>query len=157
MTKIKTYKTKRKETIHILSSLMSNLKSARMYKWRRVVPSLNSLFWNQQAHIVISISFHIPYTILSTLYFHIVLSTFPFLFYWWHLKVSVFPSSHSSLFRKSLTIGQSNVQAATAENEERYTLSSILNTAFQNFYSFLSSFLWSRCSESVDNLIENYL
>ena len=63
------------------------------------------------------------------------------LFYWSHLTVGTVPSSDSSLFRKSSTIGQLNVHAAAAENEEQYTLSNILYIAFQNSYSFLWCFL----------------
>ena len=49
------YKTKRKETIHMLSSTISNLKSAKPYRSRRILVSRkNSLFWHQH---VISIFF----------------------------------------------------------------------------------------------------
>ena len=45
-------------------------------------------------------------------------------------------SSNSSLFRKRSIIGQLNVPAATAENEEQYTFSNIIYIGFQNSYSF---------------------
>ena len=60
---------------------------------------------------------------LYTVYFHTALSTFSFLFYWSHFKAGVVHSSDSSLFRKMSIIGQLQVQAARAENEEQYTLS----------------------------------
>ena len=43
----------------------------------------------------------------------------------------------SSLFRKRSIMGQLNVHAAAAENEEQHTLSNIIYIAFQNSYSFL--------------------
>ena len=119
--------TKSKETIHIQFSTISNIKSARTYKWRRVVLSGKPLYSGISKLILqFPYSFHIPYTILSTVYFHTVLSIFSFLFYWSHLKVGAFPTSNSSLFRKSFTIGQLNVQDAAAKNEERYILSNLL-------------------------------
>ena len=39
-------------------------------------------------------------------------------------------------------MGQLNVQAVTAENQEQYTLSNIMYIAFQNSYYFLRSFPW---------------
>ena len=118
---------KRKETIHILFSTISNNKSARTYKWRRVVLSRKPLYSGISKHIFqFPYSFHISYAMLSTVYFHTVLSIFSFLFYWLHLKIVAFPSSNSSLFRKSSTIGQLNVQVAAAKNEERCILSNIL-------------------------------
>ena len=94
-------------------------------------------------------NFHILF-VYYVLYFPLCTShsTFriPFLFHWSHLTVGAVPSSVSFLFRKSSTIGQLNVQFATAENEEQYTLSNILYITFQNCYSFLWSFLWSGCS-----------
>ena len=118
---------KRKETIHILFSTISNNKSARTYKWRRVVLSRKPLYSGISKHIFqFPYAFHIPYAMLSTVYFHTVLSIFSFLFYWLHLKIVAFPSSNSSLFRKSSTIGQLNVQVAAAKNEERCILSNIL-------------------------------
>ena len=118
---------KRKETIHILFSTISNNKSARTYKWRRVVLSCKPLYSGISKHIFqFPYSFHISYAMLSTVYFHTVLSIFSFLFYWLHLKIVAFPSSNSSLFRKISTIGQLNVQVAAAKNEERCILSNIL-------------------------------
>ena len=46
-------------------------------------------------------------------------------------------SSDSSFYRKRSIKSQLNVQAATAENREQYTLSNIMYIAFQNSYSVL--------------------
>ena len=78
----------------------------------------------------------------STVYFLIVFPMFRFLFYLSHLKEGAVHSSDSSLFRKLSIISQLKKQAATAENEERYTLSNIIYIAFQNSYSFLWTFFW---------------
>ena len=64
--------------------------------------------------------------ILSIVNFHTVLAMFPFLFYWLHLKAGIVHSSDSSLFRKRSIIGQLNVPAPTAKDEEQYTLSNIV-------------------------------
>ena len=50
-----------------------------------------------------------------------------FSFYQSHLKECAVHSSDSSLFCKRSIMSQLNVQTATAENEEQYTLSSILS------------------------------
>ena len=42
--------------------------------------------------------------------------------------------SNSSLFHETLIIGQLNVPAATAENEEQYNFSNIIYIGFQNSY-----------------------
>ena len=47
-----------------------------------------------------------------------------------------YPNKRFILFRKRLTIGQLNVQVATAEIEEQYNLSNIIYIAFQNYYFF---------------------
>ena len=47
---------------------------------------------------------------------------------------------HSSLFCKRSIIGQLNIPAATAENEERHTYSKMIYTGFQNSYSFCEVF-----------------
>ena len=116
---------------------ISNFKSASTYKWRRVV-LLRKLFYSEISKLVLLLpsSFHILYTILFTVYFYTILSMFLFLFHWSHLKAGAVPSSDSYLFRKRSTISQLNVQAATAKNEQQYTLSNRLCIAFQNFYSF---------------------
>ena len=44
-------------------------------------------------------------------------------------------------------MGQLNVLAATAENEEQHTLRNKIYIAFENFYSFFLSFLRSRLRE----------
>ena len=75
------YKTKRKETIHMLLCTISNLKSARTYKWRRVVLSRKPVC-SGISKLIFSFpySFHILCSILSTVYFHTVLPKFPFPF-----------------------------------------------------------------------------
>ena len=65
---------------------------------------------------------------------------FAFLFYGLHLKADTAHASNSSLFRKSSIIGQLNMPAATAENEERYSFSNIIYIRFQNSYSFFEVF-----------------
>ena len=117
---------------------MSNFKNASTYKWRRVV-QLRKLFYSGISKLVLLLpsSFHILCTILFTVYFYTIFSMFLFLFHWSHLKAGAIPSSDSYLFRKRSTIGQLNVQAATAKNEQQYTLSNRLCIAFQKFYSFL--------------------
>ena len=89
-------------------------------------------------HIVISIFF--SYTMYYTFHcelpyctFHVSLS---FLFI--ALESRYCPFKQSSLFRKRSIIGQLNVSAATAENEEQYTFSNIIYIEFQNSYSFFS-------------------
>ena len=122
---------------------ISNLKSTRTYKWRQVVLSRKPVYSGISKLILyFPYSFHILCTILSTVYFHTVLSLlFTFLFYWSHLKVGTVPSSNSSFFCKTSTIGQLNVSLETAENEEQYTLSNMLYISFQNYYLFLWSSL----------------
>ena len=43
-------------------------------------------------------------------------------------------SSNSSLFRKRSIIGQLNIPAATAENEEQYTFSEIIYIGFLTLF-----------------------
>ena len=94
-----------------------------------------SLFWHQQTRILKIYSFCIPCIILFNVYFNTALSMFPF-FYCLHLKTGAFQSGISSWFRKRSTIGQLNVHAAKAENEEQYTLNNIIYIAFQNCFFF---------------------
>ena len=97
----KCLKNERKDAIHILFSTISNIKRARTNKWWRVVLSRKPVcFGISKLILQFLYSFHIPYTILSTVYFHTVLLMFFFVFYWSHLKVGAFPSSNPSLFRK---------------------------------------------------------
>ena len=72
--------------------------------------------------------------------FHCVLQDYIF-----HISLSIlliafesrcYPNKRFILFRKRLTIGQLNVQVATAEIEEQYNLSNIIYIAFQNCYYF---------------------
>ena len=107
MTKKNVYKIKGTETTQILCFTISNLKSARTHKWRRVVLSLKSFYSGIDKLILqFPYSFHILCTTLSTVCFYAVLSMFPFLFYWLHLKVGTVPSNDSCLFRKRSTSGQ---------------------------------------------------
>ena len=93
-----------------------------------------SLFWHQQTRILKIYSFCIPCIILFNVYFN---TTFHVsLFYCLHLKTDAFQSGISSWFRKRSTIGQLNVHAAKAENEEQYILNNIIYIAFQNCYFF---------------------
>ena len=85
-------------------------------------------------------------SILFILNFCIVLFMFLFLFYSSHLKVCTVHSSNSFLFCERSIIGQLNIPAATAENEEQYTYSNIIYIGFQNSYSFLKFSLISSCS-----------
>ena len=48
---------------------------------------------------------------------------------------------HSSFFCKSLIMDQLNLQGATAENEEQYTLSNIIYIAYQIHTIFIEVFL----------------
>ena len=116
------YKTERKETIHMLFFTTSDIKNARQF----ILTSAKSYC-----------NFHMLCTILSTANFHAVPPMFLFLFSWSHLKAGGVYSSDWSLFRKRSIMGQLNVPAAAAENEEQYTLSNTIYIAFQNLYSFL--------------------
>ena len=75
---------------------------------------------------------------------------FPFLFYWLRLKAGVFQSSDSSLFQKRSAMGQLNVLAATAENEEQRTLRNKIYIAFENFYSFFFKFSSKQVKRTED-------
>ena len=85
-----------------------------------------SLFCNQQAHIVISI--FLSYTIYYTFHRVLLHSSFHISLFCYrsYLKEGAIPSSDSSLFQKTSTIGHLNVQVAASKNEERYILSNIL-------------------------------
>ena len=54
-----------------------------------------------------------------------------------HKKSDAINQTTHLCFRKNSTIGQLNVTAATAENEEQCTLSNIICIEFQNVYFFL--------------------
>ena len=58
-----------------------------------------------------------------------------------HLKGDAVHLSDPSLFRKRSIIGQLNLQAATAGNQEQYTLSNKMYIALQNSNYFLRSIL----------------
>ena len=112
--------------------------------WQKRINHDKYWYHVKQFFLASACNFHIlliyyVYTILSIGNFHTVLSMFPFLFYWSHLKTGVH-SCNSSLFRKMSIIGQSNVPARTAKNDEQYFLNKITYIGFQNSYSFLSRF-----------------
>ena len=48
------------------------------------------------------------------------------------------------------SVSQSNVQAATAENEVHYTLTNIIYIKFQKCFFFLWGLFWRRCFYTVD-------
>ena len=56
------------------------------------------------------------------------------------MKAGTVHFSNSTLFCQRLIIGQLNVPAATAENEEQYIFSNITYIEFQNSYSFFEVF-----------------
>ena len=79
---------------------------------------------------------------------------FLFLFYWLHLKAGAVYSHDLSLFGKSLIMGQTNAQAAIAENPPwvtQYTLHFKINTLF--FETLFDKQLFLK----VDKSIEKYL
>ena len=83
--------------------------------------------------VLFSVLSCIPSTVLFTVYLHIVVSMFRFLCYWSHSKANAVDQTIQLDFIKDLpSITQSNLQAATAENEEQYTLSNIIYIKLQN-------------------------
>ena len=148
------YKTEVKETIHILVFTIKNLKSAETYKSRQVLLSLKQFILasaNSYCKFHIFLIYNVlyfslwtstPYFLCFPFFFIDRLSMFSFPFCWSHLKAETAHLVNSSLFRKRSIIGQLNVTAETADNEEQYTLSKIIYIEFQDSYSFLWSFLW---------------
>ena len=62
--------------------------------------------------------FHVPCTVLFTVYFRTVISMLRFLCYWSHSKVNAVNQTIQLFLTKDLpSISQSNVQAVTAKNE----------------------------------------
>ena len=109
----------------------SNLKSAKTFKSRRILLSRKTGFSGISKLILrFPYAFDLLCTILSIVNFHTVVPMFVFLFYWSNLKAGAAHLSDSSLFRKRSIVGQLNVQAATTENQEQYTLSNIIHTLF---------------------------
>ena len=89
--------------------------------------------WHQEIHIVIYIYNFFSYTMYYTFHCELPHCTF-------HVFLSflliVLKTRYCSFKRKKSIIGQLNVQGATAENEEQYTLSNIMYIGFQNSCSF---------------------
>ena len=77
-----------------------------------------------------SYSFHLTCTILSKVHFYTVYSMFLFLFNQSQLKAGVANQISQLCFCRKSTIGQLNVQTATAENKKIYTLRKIINIKF---------------------------
>ena len=75
-----------------------------------------------QSYIVICMAFLCTMLYTFQCVLHTLLSMSPFLFYQSHPKAGAVNQIIHPCFCKRLTIGQLNVQAATAEDEEQYTL-----------------------------------
>ena len=119
----------------MLFFIISNLKSAKTYKSRRVEQHVKQFILasdESYCNFQISFIYILHYALHCVLPYCIFHASLSFL-----LIVGAVYSSHSSLFRKMSIIGQLQVQTATAENEKQYTLSNIIYIAFQNFYSVL--------------------
>ena len=87
-----------------------------MYKCGRVVLSRQSIYFGiNKLALQFSYPFHVPYTILSTVYFHNVFSMFPLIFIDSNRKqvLMLYLTVHLC-FRKWLNVGQLSVQAGTA-------------------------------------------
>ena len=138
----------------MLFSTISNLKSAITCKWRQVVLHVNQFIVESAS---LYCNFHISY-IYHILYFPLCTSTLYFPYFSFFLLMAL--ESRCRPIKRFILVSKKfdhrSVKRTTAKNRERYTLSNIVHIAFQN-YSFLSSFLWSRCSERLVKLIENYL
>ena len=130
----------------MLFFIISHLKSARKNKsWRVVLSpkpvysSISKLICNFYNLVIYHVLYFPPCT--STLQF----PCFPF-FYNGRTWKQVLLLLCFVLFRKRSNIAQLIVQAATAGNEEQFTLSNIIYITFQNCYFFFWSPLWSGCS-----------
>ena len=95
-----------------------NFKDTRTHKCGWVVLFRTSVYFTiSKITLQFSYSFHVPWTILSNVFFHTSLFLFPFLFNQSQLKTdAVHQMIHPCSLKKS-TIGQLNVQAATAVKE----------------------------------------
>ena len=99
-----------------------------------------SLFWHPQTDNLFPI-FHVPFTVLFTLYFHTVISVFCTSIYAVFVidrtrKQTLF-KLFNFVFTKDLqSISQSIIQAVKAEKEEYYTLSNIIYIKLKNCCSF---------------------
>ena len=110
----------------LLSFLIWNLRSAVTSEYGRVVPSRKSVYFRIRKLILyFPNSFHVPCTVLFTVYFHAVLSMFCFLRYSLHSKTNAANQTIQLGFYWTPLVTQSNVPAVTAENEEQYILSYI--------------------------------
>ena len=128
-----------KETIHMLILQHQILKAQRSLNHDEYCYHIKQFIMtsaNSYCNIHILFIYYVLYFPLwtSTLYF----PCFPFFFYWSHLKADAVHLSDSSLFRQRSIMGQLNVQAVTAENQEQYILSNIciMFIAFQKFILF---------------------
>ena len=149
--------------MHVLVFTIRNLESAKTYKSRRVLLSLKQFILtpaNSYCKLDIFVIYNVLYFSLwtSTLYFLCFplffidwFSMFPFPFCWSHLKADTAHSVNSSLFRKRSIIGQLNVTAETADNEESntpwvtlYTLNFKVFTLFFEVFFDKQLFLKSR-------------
>ena len=71
------------------------------------------------------------------MYFHSVISMYPFLIYWLHSKANAINHTTRLCFCKGLAMSQSILQTGTTKNDEQYTLSIIINIEFQNCHFFI--------------------
>ena len=111
-----------RQKIYVVYCNMNCSKCSNVWIWTSTVTQV-SLFWHQQTDTVFFI-FHVPCTVLFTVYFHAVTSVFRTSIY----AVLVIDSTRKQtlltkwfnfVFTKDLPlISQSNVQAVKAEKEE---------------------------------------
>ena len=100
-----------------------------------------SLFWHPQTDLLFHI-FHLPFTVLFTLYFHTVISVFCTSIYAVFVidrtrKQTLLIKWFNFVFTKDLpSISQSNIQAVKAEKEEWYTLSNMIYIKLKKCCSF---------------------
>ena len=106
---------------------MWNLKSTIRYKFRRVVLTRKSVYFSiSNLTQPFSYFFHVPCTILSSVYFYLVRTMFPFPFNRSQSKTGVANQISRVCFRRRSTIGQVNVQTTTAEKKKNIPLSNII-------------------------------
>ena len=131
----------------MLSFTIWNVKTAVTCECGRVVPFHKLIYFNiSKLKLYFPYCFHVLFAVLFAVYFKTVLSMFSFFCYWSHSKASVVNQTiQLCCYYYRPSIGQSNVQAVTAENEKQYTLSNIIQIKFEKFF-FLWGLLWRRCS-----------
>ena len=126
-----------------------NVQSAVTSKSGRV-PSRKSVFFffGISKHMLyFPYCFHVPETVVFTVYFQTVLPCFAFSVIDCTWKQTLLIKRFNFVFIKDLpSVSQSNVQAVTAKNEEQPTLSNIIYNKFQNCSFFLWGLIWRRCS-----------